>query len=181
MDATLAFILLLIAFALIFDYINGFHDAANSIATVVSTKVLSPRQAVFMAATTNLLGALLFESGLVSEAEDRFGELLERATEWQNDEFAARASNNLGVLANVRGERERALTFYQRALASYQRLGYLRGLAQTHYNLGVFFLEAGRIEEAIACYRKALGLRHKSDAGGVILSIACGPRHHRSP
>jgi PiT family inorganic phosphate transporter len=44
--------------ALVFEYINGFHDTANSIATVVSTKVLSPRQAVMMAALFNLLGAL---------------------------------------------------------------------------------------------------------------------------
>src|SRR5438067_2759206 len=40
------------------SYINGFHDTANSIATVVSTKVLTPRQAVLLAATTNLLGAM---------------------------------------------------------------------------------------------------------------------------
>jgi len=44
--------------ALIFEYINGFHDTANAIATVVSTKVLMPRQAVVMAAVCNLLGAL---------------------------------------------------------------------------------------------------------------------------
>ena len=44
--------------ALVFEYINGFHDTANSIATVVSTKVLTPRQAIGMAAATNLLGAL---------------------------------------------------------------------------------------------------------------------------
>ena len=44
--------------ALLFTYTNGFHDTANSIATVVSTKVLSPRQAVMLAAVTNLLGAL---------------------------------------------------------------------------------------------------------------------------
>jgi PiT family inorganic phosphate transporter len=51
-------ILTVILVALVFEYINGFHDTANSIATVVATKVLSPRQAVLMAATTNLLGAL---------------------------------------------------------------------------------------------------------------------------
>jgi inorganic phosphate transporter, PiT family len=44
--------------ALIFEYINGFHDTANSIATVVATKVLSPMQAVALAAVANLLGAL---------------------------------------------------------------------------------------------------------------------------
>ena len=52
-------ILLVILVALVFEYINGFHDTANSIATVVSTKVLTPRQAVLLAAVTNLLGALI--------------------------------------------------------------------------------------------------------------------------
>ena len=52
-------ILFVILVALAFEYINGFHDTANSIATTVSTKVLTPRQAVFMAACFNLLGALV--------------------------------------------------------------------------------------------------------------------------
>src|SRR6186713_2120527 len=51
-------LLTVILVALIFEYINGFHDTANSIATVVSTKVLTPRQAVLLAASTNLVGAL---------------------------------------------------------------------------------------------------------------------------
>src|SRR5579862_1790773 len=52
-------ILFVIIAALVFTYINGFHDTANSIATVVATKVLSPRQAVMLAAVTNLIGAFL--------------------------------------------------------------------------------------------------------------------------
>jgi len=55
---TLTLVLLVVAVALVFEYINGFHDTANSIATVVATKVLSPGQAVLLAAATNLLGAL---------------------------------------------------------------------------------------------------------------------------
>ncbi|HEX7859971.1 MAG TPA: inorganic phosphate transporter [Verrucomicrobiae bacterium] len=55
----MALILTVIIVALVFEYINGFHDTANSIATVVSTKVLSPRQAVLLAAVTNLFGALV--------------------------------------------------------------------------------------------------------------------------
>src|SRR5512139_2615994 len=51
-------LLTVIIVALVFEYINGFHDTANSIATVVSTKVLTPRQAVALAAFTNLMGAL---------------------------------------------------------------------------------------------------------------------------
>jgi PiT family inorganic phosphate transporter len=50
----------LIAIALAFDYINGFHDAANSIATVVSTRVLSPGQAVVWAAVFNFVAAFVF-------------------------------------------------------------------------------------------------------------------------
>jgi len=53
-------VLTVIFVALVFEFINGFHDTANSIATVFSTKVLTPRHAIVMAAGTNLLGALCF-------------------------------------------------------------------------------------------------------------------------
>jgi PiT family inorganic phosphate transporter len=60
MDHTLLAILILIAVALIFDFINGFHDAANSIATVVSTRVLTPGKAVIWAAFFNFIAAATF-------------------------------------------------------------------------------------------------------------------------
>ena len=53
-------IIFTIAIALAFDYVNGFHDAANSIATVVSTRVLSPRLAVIWAAFFNFVAFLVF-------------------------------------------------------------------------------------------------------------------------
>lgn len=56
----------IIALALVFDYINGFHDAANSIATVVSTRVLSPRLAVAWAAFFNFVAFFFFESHVAS-------------------------------------------------------------------------------------------------------------------
>ena len=52
-------LVLIVAVALVFDFTNGAHDSANAIATVVSTKVLSPRTAVLMAAGHNLIGAML--------------------------------------------------------------------------------------------------------------------------
>ena len=55
----LTLLLLVIATALVFEFINGFHDTANSIATVVATKVLSPGQAVMLAAVMNLIGAFM--------------------------------------------------------------------------------------------------------------------------
>ncbi len=60
MSVTLAFVVLIIVVALIFDYINGFHDAANSIATVVSTRVLSPGVAVVWAAFFNFVAFAVF-------------------------------------------------------------------------------------------------------------------------
>jgi inorganic phosphate transporter, PiT family len=56
----MTFLYILIALVLIFDFINGFHDSANSIATVVSTKVLSPFAAVIMAAFFNFIAFLIF-------------------------------------------------------------------------------------------------------------------------
>ena len=57
----LGLVIFIIIIALIFDFINGFHDSANSIATVVSTRVLKPRQAVAWAAFFNLAAAFLFD------------------------------------------------------------------------------------------------------------------------
>jgi PiT family inorganic phosphate transporter len=56
----------LILVALCFDYINGFHDAANSIATVVSTRVLSPGRAVVWAAFFNFVAAFTFGTAVAS-------------------------------------------------------------------------------------------------------------------
>jgi PiT family inorganic phosphate transporter len=60
MDAGLAILVFLIALALVFDFLNGLHDAANSIATIVSTRVLSPRYAVAWAAFFNFIAFLFF-------------------------------------------------------------------------------------------------------------------------
>jgi PiT family inorganic phosphate transporter len=68
-------VVLVVLVALVFDYINGFHDTANAIATVVSTRVLSPRTAVILAAILNFAGALVAQnvaktiaSGLVDKS-----------------------------------------------------------------------------------------------------------------
>ena len=60
MQAALWVVIMLVALALAFDFMNGFHDAANSIATVVSTRVLKPYQAVLLAATFNFVALFVF-------------------------------------------------------------------------------------------------------------------------
>ncbi|NUS72163.1 MAG: inorganic phosphate transporter [Corynebacteriales bacterium] len=76
-------VLAIIIIALVFDYTNGFHDAANAIATSVSTRALTPRTALAMAALMNLLGALIGEgvaktvgSGIIDPPEDSTGLLV---------------------------------------------------------------------------------------------------------
>ena len=64
MDFVFSALGLIIVVALVFDYINGFHDAANSIATVVSTRVLTPTKAVIWAAFFNFIAAAVFGTGV---------------------------------------------------------------------------------------------------------------------
>jgi inorganic phosphate transporter, PiT family len=74
MTALMAFVVVIIIVALIFDYVNGFHDAANSIATVVSTRVLSPGTAVIWAAFFNFIAFAVFGT---SVAKTIGGDLVE--------------------------------------------------------------------------------------------------------
>ncbi|MGA3057301.1 MAG: inorganic phosphate transporter [Candidatus Limnocylindrales bacterium] len=59
-EATLLGLIAIFALAVTFDYINGFHDTANAIATSVSTRALKPEYAIFLSATANFVGALVF-------------------------------------------------------------------------------------------------------------------------
>ena len=65
-EINLSAILLLVGLALLFDFMNGFHDAANSIATIVSTRVLKPHQAVLWAAAFNVIAYFIFELKVAS-------------------------------------------------------------------------------------------------------------------
>ena len=60
MEYVLIITIAIVIFSLIFDFINGFHDTANAIATAVSTRALTPRTAIFLAAIMNFIGALTF-------------------------------------------------------------------------------------------------------------------------
>src|SRR5687767_6486622 len=58
-DTALILLIVVLILAVTFDFINGFHDTANAIATVVATRVLTPFQAILMAAALNFLGAMV--------------------------------------------------------------------------------------------------------------------------
>jgi len=93
-------LVLVVVCALAFDYINGFHDTANAIATVVSTRVLSPRKAIVMAACLNFIGALVstqvaitVASGLVDTARFQMVDIHQPAA------FAAKLKNPVDPLS----------------------------------------------------------------------------------
>jgi len=77
MEVPIFLVITVVLLALAFDFTNGFHDAANAIATVVATKALTMRQALVMAAILNIIGAFFatavaktIESGIISDVGD---------------------------------------------------------------------------------------------------------------
>jgi inorganic phosphate transporter, PiT family len=83
-DTDLLLVIGIVALALLFDYTNGFHDAANSIATVVSTRVLSPRVAVIWAAAFNFIAFLVFHT----KVADTVGKIVDPAVVSESVVFA---------------------------------------------------------------------------------------------
>ncbi|MBV9768035.1 MAG: inorganic phosphate transporter, partial [Bryobacterales bacterium] len=62
----IALVVIIIGFSMVFDFLNGFHDSANSIATIVSTRVLTPLQAVAWAAFFNFISAFTFGTSVAA-------------------------------------------------------------------------------------------------------------------
>lgn len=116
----------------------------------------------------NIIGIAEFQLGALDRAEDRFGELLDRASERGDHEYAARASNNLGVIASIRGRRDAALAAYERALAAYQQLGYLRGLAQIHQNLAIAYRDLGVADGADRHFLRAIDFATRAQSPDVV-------------
>lgn len=119
------------------------------------------------------VGWVLWQAGRAADAEASFQRLLELAADWGFEDASADASNNLGILANVRGRRDLALTFYQRALASYRRLGNAEGMARTHHNLGISYRDLGFDGEADRHFTRVveLGDRLETDELAAMAEI----------
>lgn len=145
-------------------------DAATALRLVpeLETRVRQGGERHLLPRVVNLAGITLFEAGRPAEAGERFEELLELATDDGNDDFVGRACNNLGMVATLRGRRDAALTYYVRALASYRRIGWTRGLAQTHHNLGIAYRDLGFDSDADGNFRRAIELAGMAQSEDVI-------------
>src|SRR5206468_3055070 len=96
----------------------------------------------------NLLGAACFFLGALDAASEAFSAALEMASRDEDLLILARATNNLGMIANLRGQHETALGHYRLAVPTYQRLGQRRGLAESYHNIAITYRDIGALDEA---------------------------------
>jgi tetratricopeptide (TPR) repeat protein len=106
--------------------------------------------------SVNLAGAAAFEIGRVDEAETFFSLALELAESAHDSLLSARATNNLALVASSRAEWDAALAYYNVALAVYQRVGSVRGLAECYHNIATTMLDAGDLDGAEDAERRAI-------------------------
>lgn len=110
----------------------------------------------------NLLGIALFELGLLEEADAILEQVAETAWSSGDDLLLAKARNNLGLIANIRGQRDQALTLYQLAVPVYQRLGSPVGLAECYHNMAITHRDSLALDRADECERRAIEFAHQA-------------------
>jgi len=134
----------------------------------------------------NMLGAAHFELGELPEAEAAFARALELAHATAADLVMARATNNLGLIANIRGSPVEALARYRLAVPLYQRIGNARGLAESFHNMAISFRDLRQLDEADNHERRAIEFAREgaspqllamARAGRAELSLLRGEPH----
>lgn len=135
--------------------LGRFRDARVWLTGVLARVTLSGDHAT-LRRMMNLYGAALFELGELDAAAAAFESALTLGRHDEDDLLVARATNNLAMIANVRGNPERAIALYQIAVASYQRLGNATGLAESYHNLAISYRDAGQSDRAEEYERRAI-------------------------
>ena len=115
-----------------------------------------------------LSGAAGFQLGRLDEATEHFDRAIELALADGDDLVAAQATNNLGAIADIRGDRPRALARYRAAVPAYQRLGHTLGLAETFHNMAITHREQGDLDDAEELELEAI--RYAQSAGDARLA-----------
>ncbi|MFQ5689535.1 MAG: tetratricopeptide repeat protein [Gemmatimonadota bacterium] len=122
----------------------------------------------------NLGGIAAFELGRTRAAERRFESLMELAESESDREMMARAATNIGAVANLRGDPEKALQHYHLAAPLYEKLRHVRGLAQIHHNLGISYRDMDRLEDSVTSYLRAAMLAAGIDYQPLVAMATIG-------
>ncbi|NIR46425.1 MAG: tetratricopeptide repeat protein [Gemmatimonadetes bacterium] len=133
----------------------GRAERALNLALAAEAEFRSRQDHLNLLPALNLAGAVQFELGDLAAAEERFSDLLELARERGDDGMVGRATNNLGAIASLRGEHERALSLFRLSIPAYQKVGFMAGLAQADHNLGIVHRDLGYWREAERHFRSA--------------------------
>jgi tetratricopeptide (TPR) repeat protein len=122
----------------------------------------------------NYQAAIALNRGMLDEAEQHFAAALEMARTLQDPAAEARCFNNLGIIAFLRGKPKAALASYQPALAAYQRAGLLRGLAETHHNIGISRRHLGDFPHALDAAEQAVRLGRQVNDDSLVGLVLTG-------
>jgi tetratricopeptide (TPR) repeat protein len=131
------------------------RDALAWMRDYESTVVLSGDRSALRRAA-NLLGAAHVELGDLEAARASFERALDLAKDDGDDLLIARATNNLAVLANIRGQHEEALGLYAVTVSAYQRLGNANGLAESYHNVAIAYRHLEQLDWADEHERRAI-------------------------
>ncbi|HEX6536795.1 MAG TPA: tetratricopeptide repeat protein [Gemmatimonadaceae bacterium] len=122
----------------------------------------------------NLQGAARFELGDLAGAEESFARALELGNVEGDALLVARATNNLGAIANIRGRREAALTLYQLAVPAYQRIGSAVGLAESYHNMAITYRDARQLERADEYESRAIEFAREAGSARLLAMARAG-------
>ena len=132
------------------------------------------RERAALRSCTNMLGVAHFTLGDLESARTAFERALELGHQDRDALTVARATNNLGAIANVRGAREEALAHYQLAVPAYQHLGNAIGLAQSFHNIAITFRDLAQLDRADEFERRAIEFARQGGSTPLALLARLG-------
>ncbi len=143
----------------------GQTDAARQWALIALTRARARGDRAVEVRALNVSGAIALEMGGVDEAVHFFDRAREEAMLENDLSTVGRASNNLGVIANMQGDYGRAVGAYTMAIAAYQHAHAERGVAESQHNLGITFRDQGKLTNALQAADEAIrGATRAGDA-----------------
>jgi tetratricopeptide (TPR) repeat protein len=142
--------------------VGGVEDIATLLGDIVAA-ARSTNDKQTLCAALNLHGIVLLDQGQAQAAERSWCDLVDVASAADDPQMVARASNNLGVVAILDMRLETAIANLQRASSAYLRLGYARGCAQVHQNMGIVFRELDHFQNAHNHFEQAMTYARMAD------------------